>query len=173
MHLDFNTLSMMKLRSSPGEALDKVSKEGKAFIIERNGHQEACLVPVWYFLPDIPKDRISNELEILHQKGEKPSLRFSDNHELEILFKECLMNYEITIRIVLPHGYPNNVPKIYASPIRKDAPHLWHDGALCIFGIMATWNPGKHNIGTVLDLSRKWLSKYSEWEKNEIWPVEG
>ncbi len=178
MELDFKTLTMMELRSSPGEILDKVYKNGESFIIERNGCQKACLVPIWFFLPDIPKDivyKVNEELDQLRQIGEKPLLTFSNRNELEILFKEAVDKYEITLKIVLPHGYPNNAPKIYASPIIDDAPHRWQDGALCIFGAMANWNPGKHNITSVLALARKWLTGYGEWREKGSWPnkVEG
>lgn len=178
MALDFKSLTMMELRSSPGEILDRVYKNGEAFIIERNGRQKACLVPICYFLPDIPKNKVYKvieELEELRKKEERPLLKFSDNNELEILFKEAGDEYEITLTIVLPHGYPNNAPKIYASPVVNNAPHRWQDGALCIFGAMTNWNPGKHNIASVLALARKWISDYSEWQEKGIWPnkVEG
>ena len=45
MHIEFKPLPMMALRSSPGEVLDEVSREGAAYLIERNGQQKACLVP--------------------------------------------------------------------------------------------------------------------------------
>jgi hypothetical protein len=178
MELEFKTLTMMELRSSPGEILDRVYKNGESFIIERNGRQKACLVPIWHFLPDIPKDivyKVNEELDVLRQKGEKPLLTFTDNNELEILFKEACDKCEITLKIVLPHGYPNNAPKVYASPIISDTPHRWQDGALCIFGAMTNWNPGKHNIASVLTLARKWLSGYGEWQNKGRWPdkVEG
>ncbi len=158
MELDFKTLTMMELRRSPGEILDRVHKKDEAFIIERNGRQKACLVPIGYFLPDIPKDKVNKELNELRQKGEKPSLKISDKKELVILFKEAVHKYEVTLKILLPHGYPNNAPKIYASPIINDAPHRWKDGALCIFGVLTNLNPGKHNIDFVLKLDRKWHS---------------
>jgi len=173
MELDFKTLSMMELRSSPGAILDKVYKNNEVFIIERSGRREACLVPIWYFLPDIAKDKIykiNEELDKLHQKGEKPLLKLSDKNELEIFFKESGNEYEITLKIVLPHGYPNNAPRVYASPIVNDAPHRWQDGALCIFGVMTNWNPGKHNIASVLALARKWLYRYSKWREKGSWP---
>lgn len=173
MELDFKNLTMMKLRSSPGAILDKVYKEGEVFIIERSGRAEACLVPIWYFLPDIHKDKIykiNEELDKLHQKGEKSLLKFSDKNELEILFKEAGDKYETTLKIVLPHGYPNNAPRIYALPIVNNAPHRWQDGSLCIFGVMTNWNPGKHNIASVLKLARKWLSNYNKWIEKGKWP---
>lgn len=173
MALDFKNLTMMELRSSPGEILDRVYKNGEAFIIERSGRQKACLVPIWYFLPDIPKDKVNEELDELRKRGERPLLAFSDNKELEIIFKEAGDECEITLTIVLPHGYPNNAPKIYASPIVSNTPHRWQDGALCIFGAMANWNPGKHNIAFALKLARKWLSNYSEWQEEGRWPNQG
>lgn len=169
MELDFKSLKMMELRSSPGEIIDRVYKNGEVFIIERRGRQKACLVPIWYFLPDIPKDKINEELDELRKRGEKPLLAFSDSKELEIIFKETGNECEITLTILLPHGYPNNAPKIYASPIVNNAPHRWQDGALCIFGVMTNWNPGKHNISSVLALARKWLSNYNEWQKKGGW----
>lgn len=170
MELDFKPLTMMELRSSPGEILDRVHEGGEAFIIERNGRQKACLVPVWYFLPDIPKNKVNEELNELRKDGESPLLTVSDKKELEILFKETVKRDEITLKIILPHGYPNIAPKVYVSPIVNDAPHRWQDGALCIFGAMTNWNPGKHNIAFVLTLARKWLSDYSEWRDKGHWP---
>ena len=116
MELDFKILTMMELRRSPGEILDRVYEKDEAFIIERSGRQKACLVPIAYFLPDIPKDKVNNELDELRQKGEKLSLTISDTKELVILLKEIVHKYEVTLKILLPHGYPNNAPKIFASP---------------------------------------------------------
>jgi len=77
---------------------------------------------------------------------------------------------EITLTIVLPHGYPNNAPKIHASPIINNTPHRWQDGALCVFGVMNNWNPGRHNITFTLALARKWLFNYREWCEKGSWP---
>ena len=172
MEFDFKILTMMELRNSPGEILDRVHEQNEAFIIERNGRRKACLVPVWYFLPDIPRDKVTEELNNLRRNGEEPQLTVSDKNELEILFKEVIQRDEITIKIILPHKYPNVAPKVYVSPIINDAPHRWKDGALCIFGTMANWNPGKHSIATALILARKWLFNYSKWREKGIWPNE-
>ena len=51
MFIEFKSLPMMALRSRPGEVLDEVSREGTSFLIERNGQQLACLVPISCFLP--------------------------------------------------------------------------------------------------------------------------
>ena len=40
MHIEFKPLSMMALRSKPGEVLDEVSRGGTSFLIERNGQQD-------------------------------------------------------------------------------------------------------------------------------------
>jgi hypothetical protein len=97
-------------------------------------------------------------------------LRISDERELEILFKKNINNVEVTIKIVLPHGYPNAAPRVYASPIRADAPHRWQDGALCIFGSMTSWNPGTGNLSSVLNLAKEWLSHYESWNETNKWP---
>lgn len=169
MELEFKSLSMMELRSSPGDILDRVYKNGEAFIIERSGQQKACLVPISHFFPDIPKSKVNEELGELRHNGEEPTLTISDEKELAILFKKSIKNIEITIKIILPHGYPNAAPKVYASPIRANAPHRWQDGALCIFGAMTSWNPGKHDLSFVLQLSREWLSNYEHWDETGIW----
>ena len=51
LKVDFKTLKMMELRSSPGEVLDRVARDGEVFIVERNGQPKACLVPVSFLLP--------------------------------------------------------------------------------------------------------------------------
>jgi len=168
--LDFKPLSMMDLRSSPGDILDRVSRSGEAFIIEKNGEQKACLVPISVFFPDIKKDRLFEELEELHKKGRDPKLQISESRDVEMSFLEDISSKKVTIKIVLPHGYPNAAPKIYADPISDDAPHRWQDGSLCILGAMANWNPGKHNIAFVLDLSRKWMDHYYKWKSTGKWP---
>jgi hypothetical protein len=168
--IDFKILSMMELRSSPGDILDRVRKNGEAFIIERSGQQMACLVPVSHFFPDILKSKYVEGLDALRLKGETFSLNFSEKKELEIFFKNPMGDEEVTIKIVLPHGYPSVAPKVYVSPILINAPHRWQDGALCIFGAMTTWNPGKHGIDSILELSRKWLSHYDIWKNTGTWP---
>jgi len=170
MEMEFKTLSMMELRNSPGDILDRVYKQGEAFIIERSGQHKACLVPVSHFFPDIPKSKVNEVIEEIRQMTESPTLRFSETKELEILFKNIPGSIDITLKIVLPHGYPNAAPRVYASPIRADTPHCWQDGALCIFGTVTSWNPGKHNLTSILNLSKEWLSRYENWSKTGKWP---
>ena len=47
MLIEFKSLSMMALRSRPGEVLDEVARDGTAFLVERNGQQK----PVWCRYP--------------------------------------------------------------------------------------------------------------------------
>jgi hypothetical protein len=169
MPLEFQSLTMMDLRSSPGEVLDRVSKNNEAFLIERNGQQLACLVPVSVFLPDIRRSTLNSELAQLHQQGESPRAVIAPEKGVQLYFKEGVAGKEYTIEIVLPHKYPVVAPKAYITPVKEGAPHRWQDGALCIFGAVANWNPGKHDVGFVLKLARKWLAGYNEWEKTGRW----
>jgi len=169
--LNFETLSMMELRSSPGEVLDRVSKEGMAFVIERNGQPKACLVPVSIFLPNISQDRIKKEIDALKKIEKKPwQQTISEDKEFVARFKEKVGSNVYTIEIILPHGYPNFAPKVRVLEVSNDSPHRWSDGSLCIFGIMTAWNPGKHKMTSVLELAITWLSKYEEWLKLGSWP---
>lgn len=172
-YIDFKPISMMELRSSPGEILDRVSDNNEAFIIEKSGRQKACLVPISFFFPDIPKGRLSDELQSLQQEGKEHSgISFSKLNEIELKFKEPVEDTVFEVRIVLPHGYPSSAPRVYASPIEEKSPHRWAaDGSLCIFGVDAVWNPGIGNVATVLSLARQWLSHYLTWAKTGNWPA--
>ena len=171
MPLDFSLLSMTELRNRPGEILDRVADKGEAFIIERSGQRKACLVPLSVLLPDIPPARIADEIELLVQRGEQPSTSFTDGKELALRFPEKLDDgTSADLSIVLPHGYPNNCPRVYASPVGEDAPHRWADGALCLYGVMTGWNPGKHTVLSTLKLARQWLRNYETWRKYGQWP---
>jgi prevent-host-death family protein len=174
MRLDFAQLSMSELRNAPGEILDRVSAGGEAFIIERSGRQKACLVPLSAFFPDIAPSRIADELQRLAEEGEEPRTSFTEGREIAFSFPSHKDdNASIRITILLPHGYPNNCPRIYASPIREGAPHRWLDGALCIYGVMSGWNPGKHTVFSTLTLARRWVDHYQVWLESGLWPTTG
>src|SRR6202049_1341921 len=111
---------MLELRSAPGEILDRVARDGEVFVVERNGQPKACLVPVSFLLPDIPPDRIAKELSKL--KDENYKLTINDNKELEISCLETAAGESVVISIVLPHGYPNSAPRIYAAQVASNAP---------------------------------------------------
>src|ERR1700682_1711184 len=81
LKIDFKTLTMMELRSSPGEVLDRVARDGEVFVVERNGQPKACLVPVSFLLPDVSPERITLELSKLTEKNENYKLRINDNKE--------------------------------------------------------------------------------------------
>jgi prevent-host-death family protein len=170
---DFGLLSMTELRERPGEVLDRVADDGRAFIIERNGRQKACLVPLSVFFPDIPPARIGEEIADLTKNGESPRTSITEDRELVFRFPHKFVDgIETNLEIVLPHGYPNSCPKCYVKSLTDGPPHRWSDGALCLYGVTTAWNPGKHTILTTLRLCRQWLQRYEMWRKAGTWPKE-
>jgi prevent-host-death family protein len=171
MPLDFGLLSMTELRTHPGEILDRVADGGEAFIIERGGRRKACLVPLSVFFPDVAPARIADEISELVGHGEKPRATFTENHELAFRLPHQLADgAAINLEIVLPHGYPNTCPRVYASGITGNPPHRWADGALCLYGVLSGWNPGKHTVISALQLARAWLQHYESWRQTGQWP---
>ena len=173
MLIEFKLLPMMALRSRPGEVLDEVSREGAAFLIERNGQQKACLVPISYFLPDIQTSRVTAELDRLIDSTEHYRITISDEREIKILFREFSGKTQLDVTVTLPHGYPNKAPVVSATPIEEGCPHRWPDGTLCIYGALAVWNPGKHDVMHAVALFRRWIQHYSVWRQAGEWPQEG
>jgi prevent-host-death family protein len=174
MHLDFAILPMTDLRNTPGEILDRVADGGEAFIIERNGKQKACLVPMSVFLPDIAPARIAQEMDELLEHGKQPKTAFTEQRELSLTFSVVADDGEkIAVTILLPHGYPNNCPRVFAEGVDSGAPHRWTDGALCLYGVMTGWNPGKHTVLSTLQLARQWISNYQTWKTSGRWPEIG
>jgi hypothetical protein len=45
-------------------------------------------------------------------------------------------------------------------------------GALCLYGVMTGWNPGKHTVLSTLKLARQWLYSYDVWRKSGQWPTQ-
>ncbi|WP_258600242.1 type II toxin-antitoxin system Phd/YefM family antitoxin [Mesorhizobium sp. AR10] len=170
MKVDFKTLKMMELRSSPGEVLDRVARDGEVFIVERNGQPKACLVPVSFLLPDIPPERIAKDLNKLDGNDTNYKLTINDSKELEISCLEKAADEDIVITVVLPHGYPNSAPRLYAEQVAPNAPHRWPDGSLSIFGATAAWNSKTHDAAHALNLARGWLKHYAKWRKTGNWP---
>lgn len=163
---------MMELRSSPGEVLDRVARDGDVFIIERNGQPKACLVPVWFLLPDISPERVANELDKLDERKEHHKLTINEKKELEINCHETAAGENVVISIVLPHGYPNAAPRIYAAQLPSNTPKRWPDGSLAIFGATAVWNAKNHDVIHALRLARAWLKEYTKWRRTGQWPTE-
>ncbi len=164
---------MMALRSSPGEVLDRVSREGAAYLIERNGQQKACLVPISSFLPDIQKSRVTAELDRLKDSNEQFRVAISSEREMQFLFREYSGEIRIEVTVTLPHGYPNSAPVVTADPIEENCPHCWPNGALCIYGAVAVWNPGRHDVMHAVALFRRWIQHYAVWQRTNVWPPEG
>ena len=166
MKIDFKTLSMMDLRSTPGEVLDRVARDGEVFVIERSGQPKACLVPVSFLLPDVAPERIAHEIGGLDEKKENYKLTINDNKELEISTRETAAGKAIVLRIVLPHGYPGAAPRVYAEGLPAKTSGRWPDGALAIFGATATWNAKTHDVVRTLDLARGWLRRHANGRKD-------
>src|SRR5271167_2038706 len=123
MTLDFTSLPMTELRTRPGEILDRVADGGECFVIERNGHQKACLVPLAVFLPDISPARIAYELEQLEKAGESSRTTVTTEKEIAIKCRYVLDRDPYDITILLPHHYPNACPRVYVDPVDSAAPH--------------------------------------------------
>ena len=172
MPLNFQPLSMMELRSKPGESLDRVAQKGEAFIVERNGRQMACLVPLSVFMPDIQPTRLAREFERLDSEGEAQTVSVSDERELNLHFRGEGLDHNITLTVCLPHGYPNASPKVSAVPVPEGCPHRWQDGTLCIFGATELWNPGQHDVLYVLAQARRWLKSLGRWQQTGKWEEE-
>ena len=171
MPLEFELLSMTEFRKQPGEILDRVADDEEAFIIERNGRRQACLVPLSEFFPNVSPSRIADEIEELNVHNVEPRTTITKVRELAFRFPHNWADKRpIELMIVLPHGYPSSCPRVYASSIRKDAPHRWNDGALCLFGVMTAWNPGKQTVFTTMKLAQQWLRHYDIWCKLGQWP---
>ena len=173
MLIEFKSLPMMALRSRPGEVLDEVSREGNAFIIERNGQPKACLVPISHFLPDIQTSRVTAELDKIIDSNEHCRIAISDEREIQLVFRELSGRTQVDVTVTLPHGYPNKAPIVSAAPIEEASPHRWPDGTLCIYGAVAVWNPGKHDVMHAVALFRRWIQHYSVWREVGEWPGEG
>ena len=104
MKIEFKVLPMMALRSRPGEVLDEVSRDGAAFIVERNGRQKACLVPISCFLPDVEMSRVRTELDRIADSNERCRVAISENRELQLLFREYSGETRVEVTVTLPHG---------------------------------------------------------------------
>src|SRR5450759_4958675 len=154
---------MMELRSAPGEVLDRVARDGEVFVVERNGQPKACLVPVSFLLPDISPDRIAVELKTLADEKQDYRLTINERKELEITFPETIAGEAMPISIVLPHGYPESAPRIYALRLPSNAPMRWPDGSLSIYGAAAVWNSKSHDVFNALGLARTWLKQFASW----------
>jgi len=174
MPLNFRLLSMTELRSKPGEIFDRVAEGGEAFIIAQGERRKACLVPMSVFFPDVAPARIADEIAELQKHGEMTRLEITEERELALRFSCAIPGKDdVDVRIVLPHGYPSVPPRVYADLEDGRIPHRWQDGALCLYGVLSGWNPGRHNALTTLNLTREWLERYSAWRRLGAWPRSG
>ena len=125
-------------------------------------------MPVSFLLPDISPDRIALELKKLEKKSQEYRLTINDRKELEFTFPEMVSGEPFPVSIVLPHGYPNAAPRIYALRLPPNAPMCWPDGSLSIYGSTAAWNPKADDIVRALDLARDWLKAFAKWQATGI-----
>ena len=101
MLIEFKSLPMMALRSRPGEVLDEVARDGAAFLVERNGQQKACLVPISYFLPDIQTSRVTAELDKIIDSNEHYRITISDQREIQLVFREFSGETQVDVTVTL------------------------------------------------------------------------
>ena len=172
MRFNFQPLSMMELRNAPGEILDRVVQKREAFVVERNGRQMACLVPVSVFLPEIRLTRLMREFALLDRQFDTHTKTVTGQNEVELCFPGEGATGDIDLRIRLPHGYPQSCPKVFADSLPEDCPYRWQDGSLRIFGEMGLWNPEKHDFRHALRLAQRWLGHYETWRREGEWPSE-
>jgi prevent-host-death family protein len=163
---------MTELRTHPGEILDRVVNGGEAFVIEKNGRQKACLVPLSVFLPDISPSRIALEIEELEHSGLTSRTAVTRDREVAITLRQRGGSDDYEITVILPHDYPNACPRVYVNPVAAGTPHRFQDGAICIFGVMSSWNPAKHSARQALENTRRWLAHYEQWRASGEWPKE-
>ena len=150
-----------------------MSKEGAAYLVERNGQQKACLVPISCFLPDIQRSRVTAELDRLEDSVEQYRVAISAGREMQFLFREFSGDTRLEVAVTLPHGYPNKAPVVTAEPIEEGCPHRWPDGTLCLYGAVAVWNPGRHDVMHAVALFRRWIQHYTVWRQTTEWPRVG
>jgi hypothetical protein len=110
------------------------------------------------------------ELTKLDEKNEQYKLTINEKMELEINCGGAAAGDNVVLTIVLPHGYPDSAPRIYALQVPQDTPKLWPDGSLSIFGSTASWNSKSHDVLHALKLGRDWLRQYAKWRKTGQWP---
>ena len=83
------------------------------------------------------------ELDRLEDSVEQYRVAISAEREMQFLFREFSGDTRVEVTVTLPHGYPNKAPVVTADPIEENCPHRWPNGALCLYGAVAVWNPGQ------------------------------
>ena len=113
------------------------------------------------------------ELDRIFDSNEQCRIAISEDREIQLVFHEFSGEARVDVTVTLPHGYPNKAPVVSAAPIEDGCPHRWPDGTLCIYGSIAAWNPGKHDVMHAVALFRRWMQHYSAWRQTEKWPDRG
>jgi hypothetical protein len=130
-------------------------------------------MPVRHFMPDIPEDRLAEDLADLHEAEDADfSIALTPQREIMIRVPGLSQADPTQIEVILPHGYPSVAPIVRAVPVDESAPHRWPNGSLCVFGMTTQWNPGRHGLMSTIQLGRSWLSAYQHWKRSGEWPRE-
>jgi hypothetical protein len=115
-------------------------------------------------------ERLAAEIEVIKQYY--PDARiFRDKGKIVIFHKFQGRKACYLTEVIYPDNFPWKEPKIWVREprIKKgDAPHLWPDGSLCIYGRNDTTSIGGKII---LDRAGMWLDAYETWLDTGLWPA--
>jgi hypothetical protein len=73
------------------------------------------------------------------------------------------------LRVVYPDIYPDDEPTLYvdAPALRRDSPHRYEDGGLCVR--RKRWNPDRYTAISETVLGCLWLKRYLDWGRTGRW----
>lgn len=78
--------------------------------------------------------------------------------------------YEVEITLI--HGKPPRV-QVLQPMLRKDAPHRYEDGRLCLYfpsdEQRHRWHPGQYIAKTIVPWTAEWLYFYELWIQTGTW----
>ena len=171
MKIDFKTLKMMELRSSPGEVLDRVARDGEVFVVERNGQPKGLSRPGFLSAAGHPARphrqgaeqarRQERELQAHHQRQQGTG----DQLPRDGRWRERRHQHR---------------PAPWLSEFR--AAHLCHAGrvrtprsdgrtARCRSSARRRHGTSRRMTPShALSLARVWLKHYAKWRKTGEWP---
>lgn len=67
---------------------------------------------------------------------------------------------------------PESLSRNFGYRDRKDPPHLYTSGNLCV-AAQEDWDPETDTMATVVAWAAHWLANYMEWTFTRKWPTEG
>lgn len=126
----------------------------------------ACIVPVSELLPAIPQKRIQEEFDAFRAAGEDIAATIDSEHRFVFKTKEQCVDRSVTIRIILPHRYPDEAPFVFFDGIkREDLPRS--DNQFILSG-QFIWDRNMNALD-ILNRSREWLKCYNRWSETGVW----